>query len=316
MFPLIVLALVVELPLLAATLVLTRPQSIAAAVALGAWAVLGPLLRNPFKNLAQRLGEQATAPLANYYFTVLPLAMLLQWLAMPPGAWRRGLLAAVGGLGLAAVSRRVDRPAAVPAATGDRPPDDAVGAALTFVEHGQQADGGFSVVVGRDAELRGGEAARCIFETAFIARILGRWTDHPRAEQTLERARAFLAAEREPSGLWPYSAAAASSPRTRTPQPARCSSWGPARPTRRRSRRSSATATPTARSRRGSSTARPDRQHRNCAVPMRQSGRAVEGPRRDRGIGVRLPRIASIAAGGRRGPRRASRRLWSPRPRG
>ena len=53
-FRLILLAFAVELPLLAAVLVLARPQSIAAAIALGAWAVLGSLLRNPLRDLGRR----------------------------------------------------------------------------------------------------------------------------------------------------------------------------------------------------------------------------------------------------------------------
>ena len=99
--------------------------------------------------------------------------MLLEWAALPPGAWSRGLLAAAGGVGLGAAARRLGRPATVPP-DADGSPARRRGRRRRcgFVEQGQRADGGFDVTVGRDPALRDGEAARCVFETAFIARIL------------------------------------------------------------------------------------------------------------------------------------------------
>jgi GT2 family glycosyltransferase/4-hydroxybenzoate polyprenyltransferase len=81
-------ALACELLLLALTLALTWPRALPAAVALAVWTVSAMLARSHLGSLAERLVRYEEAPLAGYYFLLLPLALAVslkpsfEWLVL------------------------------------------------------------------------------------------------------------------------------------------------------------------------------------------------------------------------------------------
>jgi hypothetical protein len=86
----------------------------------------------------------------------------------------------------------------------DSPATTEIDHALAYLESQQLPSGEFLVLRGRIRELSDGVELRSIFGTALVARALMRHTGNDRANRALERARAFLRAEREPNGLWRY----------------------------------------------------------------------------------------------------------------
>jgi GT2 family glycosyltransferase/4-hydroxybenzoate polyprenyltransferase len=81
-------ALACELVLLALTLALTWPRALPAAVALGVWTGWAVLARSHLGSLPERLARYEEAPLAGYYFLLLPLALAvglqpsLEWVVL------------------------------------------------------------------------------------------------------------------------------------------------------------------------------------------------------------------------------------------
>lgn len=201
---LIYAAFATELVFLAGALVLAWPQSIDAAATLGVWVATAALFQNPVKGFRGRMLRHVDAPLAGYYYRAFPAVMLLSR-TTPLSLWYRAGLAALFAHVLAATVRRRragrERPAAEPP---HAVPPQPIHAALAFLTERQRSTGEFQVVVGRDPTLQDGIALRCVFETAFVARILEPWASDDRVALLLERARAFLRVEREPSGVWRY----------------------------------------------------------------------------------------------------------------
>jgi 4-hydroxybenzoate polyprenyltransferase len=87
-----------ELVMLAVALALTWPRSIPAVVALGAW-VAGSVLLNPRRgSLRVRLRGYHSAPLAGYYFVLLPVALALTLQPLSPTSFvLAAALLALGG---------------------------------------------------------------------------------------------------------------------------------------------------------------------------------------------------------------------------
>jgi 4-hydroxybenzoate polyprenyltransferase len=76
-WPVILRAFLAEVVLLAVTLVLTWPQSLPAGAALAFWIVQQWLLRPRGETMRQRLQGYDHAPLAEYYFLLLPVSLAL-----------------------------------------------------------------------------------------------------------------------------------------------------------------------------------------------------------------------------------------------
>lgn len=105
-WPVILGAFGAELGLLAAALVFTRPQSMPAMLALGSWIVAAELPRLRRAGLRGRLCGYRAAPLREYYFVLLPGALLLGRVLPAPIVAPVALLLPLGWPG---VSRVIDR---------------------------------------------------------------------------------------------------------------------------------------------------------------------------------------------------------------
>jgi 4-hydroxybenzoate polyprenyltransferase len=108
-FALAACAFAAELILLAALFALAWPRSLAPGLALAIWAAAGAILGKPFRDVRIRLRAHHVAPLANYYRSVFPAAMLLEWMGVPPGAWARASVAALGAPLLGRIIRAATR---------------------------------------------------------------------------------------------------------------------------------------------------------------------------------------------------------------
>jgi hypothetical protein len=95
-------ALALELVLLALSLALTWPRALPAAVALGVWTGWALVARSLRGSLADRIGGYEDAPLAGYYFLLLPLALAV---GLHPSLEWAGIAVFLLALGLPTVAQ-------------------------------------------------------------------------------------------------------------------------------------------------------------------------------------------------------------------
>lgn len=201
----VVLSLITEIVLLALLFLSTWPALRGAAAALLIWGIVDVALRNPLRSWRSRLQSYADAPLGSFYFLVFPMAMVIGYVAPSWGAWLTALIAALASHGLLWLRRRLDtRRAQSKPVLGGSSSGPPLERAHAFLAGRQSAGGGFSVRLGRHRDLSESKSFPCVFETAYLVNILSRLEIGPAAREIVNRARAFLCEEREPSGAWRY----------------------------------------------------------------------------------------------------------------
>lgn len=215
-------SLLLELVGLALLLSFTWPRSQAALIALLIAVALELRTMPPLQRAAlrERLRSYSTAPLATYHFQVLPAVLLLGRLTpgWPPAL--QALLASGAALGLALLRRPKGGgreasqagpgalhgagPSSSPAAPLIAPEADPIDTGLAFLLQRQRSSGELPVLRGLQPDLSDGLAVRILFGTALALPLLRSLSGRPAARKLITAGQAFLASEREPTGLWRY----------------------------------------------------------------------------------------------------------------